>query len=303
MSLAKINNNLTQINGDLVEPVVSKGPTQDGVIVYPLVDAAYLTYFNNTSSGSSPILYTDIPRINNVGEVLTGTGYSGNTNGKIVSIGDNRYALHRSGNLESGYEMRMWFSEHGIVDYNEATVSVLMKNSYTTLANGTINDLSLCSGTETHFSGFFCRAYKGTSYSDQSMVYIGLDVSKWTVSYFKVFNGAQERRPRYTTDTQLALVKCAALYYDVTKDVRFTICKCGNAYAFYIDGLLIGRVKAEPKYIESYRRLVGVGAGLSYINDEQGTTNVRATEFYFSPVDWSKNGSVNRIIMPPYPWM
>lgn len=302
MSLATINNTLAQINGDLIEPVVSKGPTQDGVIVYPLVDAAYLTYFNNTSSGSTPILYTDIPRINNVGEVLTGTGYSGNTNGKIVSIGDNRYALHRSGNLESGYEMRMWFSEHGIVDYNEATVSVLMKNSYTTLANGTINDLSLCSGTETHFSGFFCRATKGSSVSSNK-VYIGLDVSKWTVSYYKMFNGAIFTHPDYTTDTQFQYVRCAMLYYDTTNDIRFTVCKCGNSYSFYIDGLLLMRMKATPKYIESYRRLVGVNAGLSYINDETGTTNVRATEFYFSPVDWSKNGSVNRIIMPPYPWM
>lgn len=299
MSLATINNSLTQINGDLIEPVVSKGPTQDGVIVYPLVDAAYLTYFNNTSSGSDPILYTDIPRINNLGDPASGTGYSGNSNGKIVSIGDNRYALYRAGSIDGWYTVDMYTAED-FMAYNEGTVSILMKNSYTTLADGIVNDLSLCGAK---YLGFFCRAYKGTSYSDKSMVYIGLDTSYWNVSYFKVFNGAQERRPRYTTASQLALVKCAALDYDVTKDVRFTICKCGNAYAFYIDGLLIGRVKADPKYTYIYTRSVGVTAGLSYINDEQGTTNIRATEFYFSPVDWSKNGSVNRIIMPPYPWM
>lgn len=302
MSLATINNSLIQINGDLIEPVVSKGPTQDGLIVYPLVDAAYLTYFNNTSSGSTPILYTDIPRINNVGEVLTGRGYSGNTNGKIVSIGDNRYALYRSGNLESGYNIYMNFSNHGIMDYNEATVSVLMRNGYTSLADGTINDLELCSGTETNFSGFFCRATKGSSESSKK-VYIGLDESKWSVSYYKMFNGATYTHPDYTTASQFQYVRCAMLYYDTTKDIRFTVCKCGNSYSFYIDGLLVMRMKATPKSILSYSRPVGVTAGLSYVNDEQGTTNVRATEFYFSQVDWSKNGSVNRIIMPPYPWM
>lgn len=302
MRLSTINSKLTKIHGGLTSPVVSKGPTQEGVIVYPLVDAAYLTYFNNTSSGSTPILYTDIPRINNVGEVLTGRGYSGNTNGKIVSIGDNRYAMHRSGNLESGYDTRMNLSEHGIFDYNEATVSVLMKNGYTSLVNGTINDLSLCSGTQDHFSGFFCRATKGSSVSSNK-VYIGLDVSKWTVSYYKTFNGAIFTHPDYTTDTQFEYVRCARLYYDTTNDIRFTVCKCGNSYSFYIDGLLVMRMKATPKYIESYSRPVGVAVGLSYIIGEEGTTNVRATEFYFSQVDWSKNGSVNRIIMPQYPWM
>lgn len=302
MSLATINNTLAQINGDLIEPVVSKGPTQDGVIVYPLVDAAYLTYFNNTSSGSTPILYTDIPRINNVGDVLTGSGGTGNGNGRIVSIGDNRYAAWRSGDLESGYYVRMHFTDHTILDYDKATFSALMKNSYTNLSNGTINDLILCAGTGSWTNGFFCRATKGSS-SSSNKVYIGLDSSVWKVSYYKMFNGATFTHPDYTADTQFQYVRCAMLYYDTTKDIRFTVCKCGNSYSFYIDGLLVMRMKAAPKTLYTFNGQIGITSGPSYINDELGTNNVRATEFYFSQVDWSKNGSVNRIIMPPYPWM
>lgn len=41
MSLATINNKLTQINGDLVEPVVSKGP-----VIRPVVGLIYKTYFD-----------------------------------------------------------------------------------------------------------------------------------------------------------------------------------------------------------------------------------------------------------------
>lgn len=62
MSLATINNKLAQINGDLIEPVVSKGP-----VVRPIRGLIYKTYFDVTINRNG---YTnnckDNPVVNNV---------------------------------------------------------------------------------------------------------------------------------------------------------------------------------------------------------------------------------------------